>query len=215
MQKEKWVIGDIHGEFDLLKELISKLPKDADICFTGDIIDRGEKSFEVIKFIMENGYDCVLGNHELMMNQNDYFNWIGNGGENTLESFERRSKSEVEEVKDFIASLPYFKHYNIKNSDPLVVSHSYIHDIWNGKDFNYDEEILYDMTWNHIVSPSQLAVEKEKQNKIYNIFGHTVVKKPIVNKHWTMIDTGGFKKSGTLSAICYPTMKIISAKKKI
>ena len=213
MQEEIWVIGDVHGELDLLKELIDKLPKDAKICFTGDLIDRGEKSFEVIRFIMENSYDCVLGNHEIMMNERDYPNWLRNGGQATIDSFKRGTRLEIEEAKEFISSLPYFNYYDFKDCAPLVVSHSYIHDIWNGEDFIYDERVLFDATWRHMVNPKQFNPDRESANNIYNIFGHTVIKKPIVNKHWTMIDAGAFKAKGMLSAISYPTMNIVNVKK--
>ena len=59
-----WVIGDVHGEYDILMQLIHKLPINAKICFVGDLIDRGANSCEVIEFIINNNYDCVMGNHE-------------------------------------------------------------------------------------------------------------------------------------------------------
>jgi serine/threonine protein phosphatase 1 len=60
------VIGDVHGGFDTLIKLIEKLPND-NICFVGDLIDRGPKSAQVVDFVIENNYDCVLGNHEELM----------------------------------------------------------------------------------------------------------------------------------------------------
>ena len=215
MKKEIWVIGDVYGELDLLKKLINKLPKNADICFTGiDLIDRGGESLEVIKFIMQNGYDCVSGNHEIMMNRLDYSKWLRNGGQATIDSFDRGSKLETNKAKEFISSLPYFNYYNFKNHIPLVVSHSYIHNIWNGEDFAYDERVLLDTTWRHMKHLMQFNLDKESKNNIYNIFGHTIIKKPIIYKHWTMIDTGAYKSNGALSAISYPSLNIISVKKE-
>ena len=66
MQKGIWVIGDVHGEYEKLLLLLSKLPKDAIVCFTGDLIDRGEESAKVVELVINNGYFCVLGNHEVM-----------------------------------------------------------------------------------------------------------------------------------------------------
>ena len=62
-----YIIGDVHGNFQTLKALISKLPKNSEIIFVGDLVDRGLNSKEVIEFIRINNYKCVLGNHEKLM----------------------------------------------------------------------------------------------------------------------------------------------------
>ena len=59
-----YVIGNVHGMHDTLLALLDKLPSNANIVFAGDLIDRGSKSAEVIKFVRENNFACVLGNHE-------------------------------------------------------------------------------------------------------------------------------------------------------
>ena len=75
MNNRLFAIGDIHGCFDSLKELIEHkihLQKNDKLILLGDYIDRGDKSKEVIDFIIklqEDGYDLVplLGNHESML----------------------------------------------------------------------------------------------------------------------------------------------------
>ena len=62
-----YIIGDVHGEFDSLRLLTDKLPKDSNLIFVGDLVDRGKKSKEVVEFVKSNNYLCVLGNHEKMM----------------------------------------------------------------------------------------------------------------------------------------------------
>ena len=62
-----YVIGDVHGEYDALIKLVSKLPKDAKLIFVGDLVDRGSRSAEVVKFVRDGGHLCVMGNHEYMM----------------------------------------------------------------------------------------------------------------------------------------------------
>jgi serine/threonine protein phosphatase 1 len=62
------VIGDVHGCYDTLVALLGKLPKDAEVCFVGDLIDRGPKSAQIVDLVMNNPkYHCVMGNHEKMM----------------------------------------------------------------------------------------------------------------------------------------------------
>ncbi|MBP6344445.1 MAG: symmetrical bis(5'-nucleosyl)-tetraphosphatase [Neisseriaceae bacterium] len=65
-----YVIGDLQGCFDEFQALLNKLDfnygKDS-LWLTGDIVNRGPKSLETIRFIMQHE-DCmqtVLGNHDL------------------------------------------------------------------------------------------------------------------------------------------------------
>ena len=63
-----FIVGDIHGCFDELRVLLTQagFNKDRDqLMTTGDIVGRGPKSLDTIKFIRENGAVTVLGNHDL------------------------------------------------------------------------------------------------------------------------------------------------------
>lgn len=69
-----YVIGDIHGCYDDMIALISKIETadaEAIIYFVGDFIDRGSKVFETIRWMQEHitedgKYQTVRGNHEQM-----------------------------------------------------------------------------------------------------------------------------------------------------
>jgi serine/threonine protein phosphatase 1 len=62
------IIGDVHGHYDGLMLLLDSIEPTTDdqIYFLGDLIDRGPKSAQVVDFVRENNYGCVLGNHEQM-----------------------------------------------------------------------------------------------------------------------------------------------------
>ncbi len=65
-----YAIGDIQGCFDDLQRLIEKInfnPATDSLWFCGDIINRGPKSLETIRFIKQLGNNAVtvLGNHDL------------------------------------------------------------------------------------------------------------------------------------------------------
>jgi hypothetical protein len=71
------IVGDVHGEYEVLARLLAHLGYDADgisgegrrLVFLGDLIDRGPDSPAVVDAVMsmvERGVaQCVMGNHEL------------------------------------------------------------------------------------------------------------------------------------------------------
>lgn len=219
MQKGIWVIGDIHGEYDKLILLLSKLPKDAVVCFTGDLIDRGEDSAKVVKLIINKGYFCVLGNHELMMIKSDESKydkeyWLHNGGLKTLSSYAKYDNEVFKTHVEYFKNLPYFLYFEIEGYKPLVVSHSYIHHIWVNQEHLYSEDGAEDILWRHMNKSEYFDEKKEAQNGIFNIFGHTPVYSAFITDTHAMIDTGAVyennKYLGSLSAIHYPSLKVIS-----
>jgi serine/threonine protein phosphatase 1 len=92
------IIGDIHGHYDglmLLLQAISPSPQDK-VYFLGDLIDRGPKSAQVVEFVQNSPYDCVLGNHEQLMldampgdeiNEQAWQGWLYSGGQATIASY--------------------------------------------------------------------------------------------------------------------------------
>jgi serine/threonine protein phosphatase 1 len=97
-----YAVGDIHGESDLLAELLDRLPLGPDdrLIFIGDYIDRGPNSKSVVERLLEVARErhCtfLLGNHESMFL--DFLGWRGeayfggdafllNGGDRTLASY--------------------------------------------------------------------------------------------------------------------------------
>jgi bis(5'-nucleosyl)-tetraphosphatase (symmetrical) len=64
-----YCIGDVHGCYDELQELLKLVSFDSkkdELIFTGDILGRGPKPLQVIQFIRQlgNKAHCVLGNHD-------------------------------------------------------------------------------------------------------------------------------------------------------
>ena len=203
-----WVIGDVHGEYDKLITLIEKLPKDAHICFVGDLIDRGKRSSYVLELLVNSDYDCVIGNHEIFMLEDNPM-WHSNYGKKTIKSYYSLGFDKRPNHMKYLRRVPYFKYYEFQGHKPLVVSHSYIHDIWRGNEFAYDEKDLDAMIWKHMTKKEQFNEQKEKQNNIYNIFGHTVLDEVVITDNYAMIDTGACFKNGKLTAMCYPTFEIV------
>lgn len=131
------IIGDVHGEYDALVNLLIQLGYDLNgkhdgdrkLIFVGDLIDRGPDSPAVIKLVkklVENGNaQAILGNHELNILKNDAkagAGWFFEERElkdKIYEPFTRVSKEEKKEFLDFISTLPL-----ALESDSLRIVHA-------------------------------------------------------------------------------------------
>lgn len=194
------IIGDVHGCYKTLMELINQFPKDEKFCFVGDLIDRGFDSKLVLDYVLDNYIDCVRGNHEDMMLYNRDM-WVCNGGLKTINSI----GSDL--VKHYKASIelnfPYYKNYvDIKNSNGrnLFVAHSGL--FGPNIDLCVKDGII---TWYR----GYIYDKKD----LFQVFGHTPVKEPIITEYYANIDTGCcFKEYGILTALQFPEMKIFQQK---
>lgn len=105
-----FLIGDVHGELDMLEALLDNTLKanlpprfqsvqsDDHVIFLGDLIDRGSKSAQVVEYIRAMSAKMTVtvlkGNHEQMMIDGSYNAtmsdarlWGSNGGVSTLDSY--------------------------------------------------------------------------------------------------------------------------------
>ena len=179
------VLGDVHGQYNLLMRLLDKLPHD-NICFVGDLIDRGSDSDKVVEFVKSNNYLIVKGNHEdfLIKSKDDngeinsyiYDMWMYNGGKQTLDSYHGK-KDLLETHREWMKTLPLL--YWI--DDKTVVSHSYyLPYLGKENDKYFKDYILWERNSNH------------KTEGILNIHGHTIIKKVELKNNYVNVDTGGF-----------------------
>lgn len=114
---KKFVIGDVHGHYKELKDLLNKINPDFKqdkLIFLGDYIDRGPQSYKVIRLLIElqNNYgkDHVVllrGNHEDMAMDNIIHDKIDfyNGYDITYRDF-IRNKDSIENYYEFFKALP-------------------------------------------------------------------------------------------------------------
>jgi len=110
-------IGDIHGMYGLLLELLTKLPSDGTLVFLGDYVDRGLDSKWVVARLMalEQQRKCIFlrGNHEAMMlsamdgEPGAQELWVANGGSATIESYHLHIPDE--HLAFLRATLPFYE----------------------------------------------------------------------------------------------------------
>ena len=111
------VIGDIHGCYHTLIELVGRIKRNypgAQIYCVGDLVDRGNYSFETVDFVIKEGIITTSGNHDFMFYyfitdpDNDIGkSWIFNGYETTLASYSNRQDKIVEHL-NYIINLPLY-----------------------------------------------------------------------------------------------------------
>lgn len=122
------IIGDVHGCYYTLVEL-HKIIKDkypnVPVYCIGDLVDRGNNSFEVMKYIIQENIPFTPGNHDYMFyhffkDPTSVFarSWVFNGSETTLESYENHEDAVFKHI-EHIKSASLF--YNI---DDCFISHA-------------------------------------------------------------------------------------------
>lgn len=114
MSKVYYAIGDIHGMYFQLIEMVKKIEthvkeneiEDYEIISLGDIIDRGQDSNKCVEFIMNHPkFSAIRGNHEEFMMWGTNI-WWGNGGIDTVRSY---PNGEIfPDHFDYLTNLPSF-----------------------------------------------------------------------------------------------------------
>src|SRR5574337_1338602 len=69
MEKQRRTIGigDVHGCLEELKALLAQCAHDPTqdrVIIAGDLVDRGPDSAGVVGYVREQGFECVMGNHD-------------------------------------------------------------------------------------------------------------------------------------------------------
>ena len=110
-------IGDIHGHYDGLMRLLEAVDVNLqdNVYFVGDLIDRGPQSRQVVDYVRESRYQCVMGNHEQLLieafpngeaHMPAFQGWLYSGGQSTLSSY--TSVETLFEHVNWIKSLPLY-----------------------------------------------------------------------------------------------------------
>lgn len=165
-----FVIGDIHGAYKALKQIIEKSGVDDtdQLIFLGDYVDGWSQSFEVIEYLMqlEKKMKCVFikGNHDLWCQQWLDKNildetWIYNGGKATFKSYQNRSAVELLEHFEFFKRT---QNYVIDEQNRL-----FIHAGFSSLHGPYKEHYSSNYSWDRTLWEMALCLDNRlKRNAI-------------------------------------------------
>lgn len=215
-------VGDIHGMYEKLVELIDMVHFDPDydlLLFLGDYVDRGPDSVRCLQYVYDlketfgDSVVCLLGNHEVMMSSyylrkrgicNDLMmdyadSWFDNGGMKTFEQLEQLDKKTCDRLVDWVTDMPVsfrYKNYFFCHAgvDPDVPL-----------DFQTDFDLLWARgEWKEhyhgfdtvVVGHSPVQNLKKRLS-----FGKRLVVPQFFENHVIMCDTGAFMGGGRLSCV--------------
>ena len=235
------IIGDVHGCFDELQELLLNLgytvnrvdeteknfgfsvlaPENRKAIFVGDLVDRGPDSPNVLRLVMSmvnSGVAfCVPGNHDLKLQKflNGKQVQLKHGLEVTVKQLETETAQFKSTVEKFLYSL--ISHYVFDNGK-LVVAHAGLKEEMQGRGSGAVRSFcMYGETTGEIDEfglPVRHNWAKEYRGKAKVVYGHT----PVPEAEWLNktidIDTGCVF-GGKLTALRYPEEELVSVNAKM
>lgn len=234
------IIGDVHGCFDELHELLLKLgytihrvsetetnfgyeirpPGNRRVIFLGDLVDRGPDSPSVLRLVMSmvnSGVAyCVPGNHDLKLQKflSGKSVQLKHGLELTVKQLEVETLQFKSIVEKFLHGL--ISHYVFDNGR-LVVAHAGLKEDMQGRGSGAVRSFcMYGETTGEIDEfglPVRHNWAKEYRGEAKVVYGHT----PVPEAEWLNktidIDTGCVF-GGKLTALRYPEEELVSVKAK-
>jgi len=213
-----YVIGDVHGCYFTLLNLVSKLPENSKLIFVGDLGDRGLFTSKVFDFVIDNKHSCVLGNHDKYMldNSKEFLNgnedaWRNShpylGSSSSIENYSNNLLSFKKHV-DFIENMP---EYII--IDNYFITHGFGLPYYLQRDSDSRGEGLFKCRIKDKNTNWASGWDKDYMNHpVTNIFGHNIYPEVEIgpNEKYYGIDTG-VSNGGKLSALKLGNMEVISS----
>ena len=226
------IIGDVHGCYLELRELVLKLgyiiseddipvvshPESRKLIFLGDLVDRGPDSPGCLKLAMgavqNNKAICIIGNHEnkllRKLKGNDV--QVTHGLAETLQQLASLPEKFRIQTIAFIIGLPRHK---ILDNGNLVIAHAGLKESLQGQDSATAEKFaMYGETTGE-TDEFGLQVRynwaADYSGKAIVVYGHTPVPEAKWLNRTICIDTGCVF-GGKLTALRYPENKLVQTK---
>jgi protein phosphatase len=222
------IIGDIHGCYDELCELLQKLgyqvaadytvipPAGRKAVFVGDLVDRGPNVPAVLRLVMgmvEAGTAlCVPGNHDvkLLRKLTGKNVQITHGLAESLQQLEPETPEFKQKVAEFIDDL--VSHYMLDDGK-LVAAHAGLIESMQGRGSGRVREFaLYGETTGETDEfglPVRYNWAAEYRGRAMVVYGHTPIPEPEWLNNTINIDTGCVF-GGNLTALRYPERELVS-----
>jgi protein phosphatase len=224
------LIGDVHGCFDELTQLLSQLgyvlpqeglchhPEGRKAVFVGDLVDRGPRTPDVLRLVMKMigaGHAlCVCGNHDqkLARHLNGGNVKMSHGLQASVEQLETEGEEFRQQVGRFLDKL--VSHY-VLDGGKLVVAHAGLSEELQGRASGRVRGFaLYGETTgenDEFGLPVRLDWAAEYRGKAMVVYGHTPTPEAEWLNHTINLDTGCVF-GGKLTALRYPEQELVSVR---
>ena len=194
-----YVCSDLHGAYPVYQAIISQLKEKDKLYILGDVIDRGTDGIKILQDVMkrkEKGQvEFLIGNHELMMIQSLFLanekvkqDWLSssNGGNLTLESFEKLKSDEKNKIREFLLDSYVYKNIEINSQNIHLVHAKSIQDkndnsnktvremLAEGK-----EKLLGEALWTRDADGKRPHKNSAKSG-IFTVIGHSPTRKNMI-----------------------------------
>jgi protein phosphatase len=230
------IIGDIHGCYDELIELLTKLgyvidnqsieypkiahPEGRKVLFLGDLVDRGLQSPQVLKLVMsmvESGTAmCVQGNHDakLLKQMQGRDVQLTHGLAETVAQMALETPEFHAKVKLFLDNL---RSHCVLDHKKLVIAHAGIREEMQGRGSAAVRAFcLYGETTGETDEfglPVRYNWASEYRGKAMVVYGHTPTPEAEWLNNTICLDTGCVF-GGKLTALRYPERQLVSVPAK-
>ncbi|SEW41939.1 serine/threonine protein phosphatase 1 [Cognatiyoonia koreensis] len=204
-----YAIGDIHGSYPLLQDLLKQCDAGLLRVYVGDYVDRGDESAQVLRHVMaDQNAVALIGNHEAMMlgfidaPDKKGSRWLRYGGLQTLASFgvsgvtESASSAALQTARDALVAAMGEEMISWLRSLPTSYTNGNVAVVHAGADPREPMSLQSANTlmWGH---PDFATVART--DGIWVLHGHTIVDDPYAADGRIAIDTGGYA-TGRLTA---------------
>jgi diadenosine tetraphosphatase ApaH/serine/threonine PP2A family protein phosphatase len=186
MARRTIVVGDIHGCYDELTELLDRVALGADdrVVAVGDLVVKGEKNREVLDlFSSDARFSAVIGNHDRALLRH----WLRE--QKTQKKAQKKARKELKPDRArylaYLASLPAMidlgthlvVHAGLRPGVPL--SEQSIEDLTELRTLGLDRTSRFGVPWYDVYDGRQIA-----------LFGHWPASEPRRAKRALGLDTG-------------------------
>lgn len=187
MKKRTLVIGDIHGGYAALVQLLERaiVTNNDTLIFLGDYVDGWSQSSEVISYLMKlnetNPCVFIRGNHDTWCEEwlstkiaNDI--WLKHGGQSTVDSYSKINQVEKERYLKFFRDMI---NYYVDDNNRLFI-HAGYSSMHGPEKETYASNYRWDRTLWEMALTMDKRIQKDskfypKRLKLYNeiYIGHT------------------------------------------
>lgn len=162
-----YAVADLHGQYELWKQIQDYLKPEDKLIIAGDCVDRGPKGFTILMEALQDPRCTVLkGNHEMMLQRyletKDPQVWFWNGGKETLADM-TANDADLNALKSLLEILPLWARVG-----KTIVCHAGFNPIEVDLDELDEDDFVWDRSHFYADWESAKGIDKI-------VFGHTPI----------------------------------------